>query len=166
MTSQADTPAAFSQEGAELCLSGPALAELLQAVLARGVPFRFRARGMSMHPFIKDGDVITVSPLAGRAPATGEIVAFQRDARHLVVHRIVAVSGGAYVIQGDSQLAADDHVARDHVIGRVVRAERNGRPVRLATGLAGRAVALLTRSGIFARAVVPLWLRVRFLFRR
>jgi len=156
----------YSQTGDELSLSGPALAELLQAVLDRGLPFRFRARGCSMHPFIKDGDVITIAPYRDRAPAVGDIVAFQRSARHLVVHRIVAVAADAYIIQGDGLPTADDRVPRSQIIGYVVGAERNGHPVRLATGLPGRGVAILTRSGVFARVIVPLWMRVRFLFRR
>jgi hypothetical protein len=52
--------------GSELFLTGPVFIELLHATLAKGVPFPFRARGSSMHPFIKDGDVITVSPLGER----------------------------------------------------------------------------------------------------
>ena len=166
MKPQPDEPGQFSQAGDELSLSGPALADLLQAVMARGMPFRFRARGCSMHPFIKDGDVITVAPVSDHVPAVGDVVAFQRDSRHLVVHRIVAQRGDTYVIQGDSLRSADDRVTREQIIGRVVRAERKNKPVRIATGLAGRAVAFLTRSGIFSRVVVPLWMRVRFLVRR
>lgn len=166
MTSTPDEPARFSLPGAELSLSGPALTELLQAVMARGAPFRFRARGCSMHPFIKDGDVITVAPLAERAPGVGDIVAFRPDAQRLVVHRIVAVRGNAYDIQGDSLRLADENVPRDRIIGRVVRAERNGKPVRFVTGAPARIVALLTRSGIFSAVIVPLWWRVRFLVRK
>ena len=35
----------------------------MQAVLETGAQFRFRARGMSMMPFIHDQDVVTVAPL-------------------------------------------------------------------------------------------------------
>ncbi len=71
-----DKPALFSKKGGELKLSGPDLIELLQAVLDKGVPFRFRAKGFSMTPFIKDGDVITIFPLEGSRPRLGDIVAF------------------------------------------------------------------------------------------
>ena len=51
-----------------LSLSGEALIELMRAVLARGLPFRFAARGFSMAPFIRDGDVISVSPPLSARP--------------------------------------------------------------------------------------------------
>ena len=61
----------YVSAGGVLALSGAALQEFLAAVLERTVPFRFTARGYSMHPFIRDADVITVSPLGGRAPRVG-----------------------------------------------------------------------------------------------
>ena len=46
------------------------VAELMTAVLTRGVPFRFQASGVSMSPFIHDNDVITIAPAPTRiAPA-------------------------------------------------------------------------------------------------
>lgn len=47
-----------------LSLSGKNLAELIQAVIAKGNPFRLKVKGFSMSPFIKDGDTITISPLS------------------------------------------------------------------------------------------------------
>ena len=58
MKPQAPKPAVFSVKGGELSLSGQALLELTQTVLARGALFRFCAKGLSMYPFIKDGDLI------------------------------------------------------------------------------------------------------------
>ena len=83
-------------------ISGAALREFLEAVLERGVPFRFTARGCSRYPFIRDRDVITVSPLAGRDPLVGEVVALRSDDERLVVHRIVAAEDGAFELHGDN----------------------------------------------------------------
>jgi len=167
LKSQGDEKQSFDRHGDELPLSGPALAQLLDAVLQRGAPFRFCAKGWSMSPFIKDGDVITVSPLGERAPAIGDVVAFQHSDRgRLVVHRIVGSRNNTYAIQGDSLPQADDVVQPAEILGRVVRVERNGRPVRLGLGPERVLIALLTRSGLFLRLVIPLWVRVRFIFRR
>lgn len=111
-----------------LALSGPALREFLEAVLERGVPFRFTARGCSMNPFIKDRDVITVSPLAERAPLIGEVVAFRSDEERLVVHRIVAVVDGAYELRGDNCPESDGCVSREAVLGVLTRVEPRGGP--------------------------------------
>ena len=123
-----------------LTLSGAAMREFLAAVLERGAPFRFTARGYSMHPFIRDADVITVSPLGGRAPRVGEVVAFRSGEDRLVVHRVVAAAADSrdaaagYLIRGDNCAEADGCVPPEAVLGVVTRVERAGRPRRLGIG--------------------------------
>ena len=63
MRSPRTRPELSVRAGGELQLSGRALAGLMKNVLARDLPFRFRARGWSMSPFIRDLDVITVKPI-------------------------------------------------------------------------------------------------------
>lgn len=133
-------------------LSDQALADLMRAVLAKGRPFRFRASGWSMLPFIRDGDVLTVAPLAGPAPRLGEVVAFVRPrTRKLVVHRIIGRRGATSIIQGDS---VPDHrdgpVSDGDMIGRVTRVERNGRRVRFGLGPERLVVAWMSRLGLLA----------------
>jgi GNAT superfamily N-acetyltransferase len=130
-----------------LALSGAALREFLEAVLERGVPFRFTARGCSMYPFIKDADVITVSPLAGRASRVGDVVAFRSDQERLVVHRIVAAVDGAYELRGDNCPESDGRVSREAVLGVLTRVERAGRARRLGIGPAAAVLARLSRAG-------------------
>ena len=144
--------------GHELPLSGPALLELMCAVLARGVPFRFCARGWSMAPFIQDGDVITVAPLLGAQPGVGEVVAFiHPEAGNLVVHRVVARRGTTSFIQGDSVAEyADGFIPAENLLGRVTRVERNGRNTWLGLGPERTLIAWLSRT----RRLIPLrmWL--------
>jgi hypothetical protein len=135
-----------------LPLSGKALIELMQAVHARGLPFRFHAGGFSMAPFIKDGDVISVSPLSSRPPGTGDVVAFLHpETRLLCIHRVVSGSDGALLIQGDN-LPDDPEgiLPREAIMGRVTRVERGGRRVRLGLGPERRLIALLSRHGLLA----------------
>ena len=84
-------PCLYSVPGGVLSLSGLALQEFLRAVLARGASFRFKARGFSMHPFIQDGDVVTVSPhWRQEAPAGGGGGFCHPETRKLMVHRVLA----------------------------------------------------------------------------
>ena len=53
----------------------------MRAVLEKGRAFRFEARGTSMLPLIRDGDVVTVTPLSGGGPRTGDVVAFADPGR-------------------------------------------------------------------------------------
>lgn len=142
----------------ELPLSRPVLVELMQAVLAKGVPFRFRARGWSMTPFIRDGDVITVSPLRDAFPRLGEVVAFIRpEDEKLVVHRVIARNGTSVSIQGDQvDDCLDEAVPLQNLLGRVTRIERSGRAVRLGLGPERIVIAWLSR----AKLLIPLRLRL------
>ena len=146
MKSQKLKPSLFARKGGELSLSGPALVELLRAVLYKGKPFRFRAKGFSMSPFVMDGDIITVSPLTGDLPRLGEVVAYiSAETGRLIVHRVIGKRGKGCLIRGDSAWEKQDWVTEAYILGRVTRVERNGKPVGLGLGPERRLIALLSR---------------------
>jgi phage repressor protein C with HTH and peptisase S24 domain len=150
-------------DGKPFPLSGESLAELMRAVLDKGKPFRFEARGTSMHPFIRDGDVVTVAPLAGQDPRPGDVAAFvQSGTSGVRVHRIVKVEAGRYFLKGDNALDADGALARDTILGLVVRLERGGRARAVGPTIRTAAIARLSRTFWFTR----LSRRARRLFAR
>ena len=163
MKRRAFEPALYAIRGEELSLSGAALTALMREVLSRGMPFRFRAKGWSMMPFILDGDVISVSPLRRGRPNIGDVVAFIRpESESLVVHRVVARRGEACLIQGDNSWGEGDGlVPCANILGRVTRVERGGRAVRLGLGPERFLIAHLSRLGF----LLPLWQRVSPLWR-
>jgi hypothetical protein len=151
------------RRGEGLPLSGEALSAILSDVLGKGLPFRFKAKGFSMSPFLKDGDVLTVSPLPGLGPRTGDIVAFRHPKNGLVaVHRIVRRASGVLVLKGDNSPEADGPLPAGSVLGIVTAVERSGRPVRLGSGTSRAALALFSRAGVLA----PLLRWVRGALRR
>lgn len=158
-------PALYNVPGGILSLSGPALLELLQAVLARGVALRFRARGFSMHPFIRDGDVLIVSTSRGRAPRPGDVLALcHPETGRLVVHRVLARRLQGLLIRGDNTPLSDGVVPAEKVLGRVTRVERQGRPVRLGQGPERKLIAWLARRGLLqpliyaaGQVIRPFW---------
>jgi signal peptidase I len=130
---------------AKRALSGAGFTVLMEAVLEKGVPFRFTAHGNSMTPFIRDGDVITVAP--GRI-RFGDIVAFARPhGGKLTVHRVVGISRDGYLIKGDNLLMPDGCVPRTTLLGRVVGVERRSRRMRLGLGIERVVIAFLSRCG-------------------
>jgi len=133
-----------------MALSGKALIELMLAVHAKGKPFRFSAGGHSMAPFIRDGDVIVVSPLASRTPGPGDVVAFiHPETRLLCIHRVLSINGERFLIQGDNTPEKPDGmIPRKAIIGRITRVERGGRRVRLGLGPERRLLALLSHRGL------------------
>jgi len=148
---QGPEPALLLKKEGELSLSGPALKELMQAVLRKNVPFRFRARGFSMAPFIKDGDVLTVSPVPDPPPGLGDVAAFLHPiSGRLAVHRIVARKKSGYRMKGDGMDAADGLVPRANIIGIIRKVERNGHRVLLGLGPERFLIAFLSGRGLLS----------------
>lgn len=154
-------------EGGILSLSGPALLDLLRAVLNKRVPFRFCARGFSMSPFIKDGDVVTVSPCAPHAIRYGDVVAFVNSpSERLAVHRVVGVAQDAWLIKGDNAPEEDGWIPRPCILGRVTRVERRGTRVRLGLGVERAVIAFLSQRAWLYPVLIPIWRLVRPIARR
>jgi hypothetical protein len=86
-----------------------------------------RVHGASMGRAIPWGAEVLLAEAA--RPRRGEIWAFLRSDRRIVVHRYRRRANGAYVFQGDAKYAPDEPVAADVLVGRVV-AVRTGDGVR------------------------------------
>jgi hypothetical protein len=137
-----------------LPLSGESLTEIMRAVLAEDKPFRFRAGGLSMSPFIKDGDVVTIRPLRSRPPRTGDIAAFlYPGSGKVAIHRIVRKKSGRFSLKGDNVTAIDGSLPLDRILGTVSRVERDGAKVNLGGRAGAAAIASLSRSGLLSKAV-------------
>lgn len=163
MSALADRTLSRVRSGGELPLSGDSLAGLMRAVLDKGKSFRFEARGTSMHPFIQDGDVVTVAPLSGPGPRPGDVAAFVHPATGGVrVHRVVKVEAGRFFLKGDNALDGDGALGRDTILGLVVRLERGGRARLVGPSVRAAVLARLSRSSWFTRVAR----RARRLFTR
>ncbi len=123
------------------------LAALMQAVLAKGGRFRFQATGSSMRPFIREGDVLTVEPLAGPARLGEVVVCVQADGGRLMVHRVVRVGRTGWLTKGDQARQADGWVEQPGLVGRVVRVERQGQAAWAGLGRERVLIGWLSRWG-------------------
>jgi hypothetical protein len=142
-------PELYIRTGGDLILSGAALTLFFEAILARGIPFRFRARGLSMHPFIKDGDVVTISPIEEGQPGLGVVVAFLHpENRNLTLHRIVGTQPGGYLVRGDNAVQSDGLVSPARILGFVSQVERDGKVVKLGFGPERRLIGWLSRHSL------------------
>jgi phage repressor protein C with HTH and peptisase S24 domain len=138
----------------ELSLSKDQLVDLMQAVLEKSRPFRFRAKGWSMAPFIKDGDVIALTSLKG-APRMGDVVAaLGPDSSGLIVHRVIARKGDRFLISGDNNPYRDGLFERENILARVTRVERDGRQVILGSGPERLLIVFLSRCGLLRPLVM------------
>ncbi|HPZ09235.1 MAG TPA: S26 family signal peptidase [Candidatus Eremiobacteraeota bacterium] len=151
----------------ELHLYGQDLLELLCAVLSKGAGFRFQAKGFSMSPFIKDGDVITISPVKG---TVSQIVPFiHPEGKNLRVHRIVWKTRGKFLIKGDHCNESDGLIPEENILGHVEKIERNGKNIRFGLGKERHLIAWLSRKRILnimlflGRLLIPSFIRRRIL---
>lgn len=141
-------PSLYAKSADELAVNGKGLLNLMTAVLDRGAAFRFKARGFSMAPFIRDGDIITVEPVNRAHYGKGTIAAFTRpQTGQLVVHRIISVARDAVYIIGDNNAdCTDGWVPIKNLLGSVTRIDRNGQRVWLGLGIERYLIAWLSGS--------------------
>ncbi len=133
-------------------LSGTALIELMKAVHEKGLPFRFRAGGFSMAPFIRDGDIITVTPCEEKTVQRGDIVAFVHpEAGKLVIHRVLKKRRDCFIVKGDNSAAEDGSVPVRNIMGSVTGIEREGSRIFLGLGLEKRLIAFLSERSLILR---------------
>ena len=167
MNSKGTRPEFSVVKGSELSLSGPALIQLLRAVLGKGAPARFRAKGFSMSPFIKNEDVVTISPLQHKRPGLGDIIAFVHpETEGLCIHRIVRKKDGIYVTKGDNISETDECVPRENILGFVTRVERDGKEVFLGLGPERFLIGFLGGRGLLLPLILPVWKVVRLFIKR
>jgi len=151
LRSPENKPSLRARPGRELLLSGDSLISLMIGVLAKGVPFRFRAAGYSMSPFIRDGDVITILPKGKKRLRRGDIVAYVRPINgRPAVHRIVGRISSRFVLKGDHESTVDFQMDESGILGVVGRVERNGRRIRIGLGPGRRLVACLSARGFIS----------------
>ncbi len=146
----------------ELCSSDQSFFALLKDILCKGSQCRFQAKGYSMSPFIRDGDVLTISPLPDSSPIIGDIVAFVHpETKKLTIHRIISRKGDSYIIKGDNANESDGLLRKENILGLVTGIERDGRKVFICLGPERFLIAFLNRRGL----LFPLLLSLRRIIR-
>lgn len=131
----------------ELSLSPEAVAALAEGLFAKGAVFRFQAGGYSMHPWVRNGDVLTLAPLTPEGPDIGDVaVVLVPESGQLLAHRIIARRGNDCLFKGDRLKQADGIFPICELIGRVSKVHRNGKRVRFGLGPEKRLLAWISRK--------------------
>ena len=120
----------FKKNLHEVSFTELALVELLQAVFDKEKCFKFRTIGLSVFPFVKNNDVVTVCPLQGTLPNLGDIVVFIHPrTKKLVVQRLIGENKDSYLIKENSVKVKYSSIPKLKILGRVEKVERNGKEV-------------------------------------
>ncbi len=93
--------------------------ETIRLVLESGGEFRMYPKGTSMLPLIVQGrdSVVLIRP--ENKPVRGDIIFYLRENGQYVLHRIVDVEDGMYVLCGDNQVSLEPGIREEQVIGVV-----------------------------------------------
>jgi hypothetical protein len=136
--------------------------ELVKEVLGREAECRLQVKGYSMSPFIKENDVVTISPVSEASPGFGDVIAFVHPkTEKLLIHRVVWRIGDACLVKGENSFEPDGLIERKDIIGMITRVERDGRKVFFGLGPERFLIALLTRTNLLLPVLRP----VRKIFR-
>lgn len=101
----------------------------VESEIAAGRSVRFKVKGNSMYPFLRNGkDEVVLSPLQ-HDPKLLDIVLFKYKGKH-VLHRIIDIDSGIYTIQGDGIFSSFEQCTRDDIIGKVNFICKNGGKTR------------------------------------
>ena len=117
-----------------------------------------------MYPAIRDGEMMTVKPVAAREIKRGDILLYQTE-RGVIAHRVVAIreesEGRVFTLRGDALAVCDAPVRAEQVLGQVVSVERKGRDVKLSGRRAG-----IRRAARACATGIKRGLQLRFSFSR
>ena len=103
---------------------------LAETILKQGNSIRFKAKGLSMLPSIRNGDIVAVSPITDEI-THGDIILYRSKENTPVVHRVIKKSeGGGILTKGDSSLNFDSPITNEQVLGKVIEVERRGINIR------------------------------------
>ncbi len=125
---------------------------VIRDALERGQQVRMTARGSSMFPSIRNGDIVAIDPMETTA-VVGDVVLVQcapeAEGERYVLHRVVRVEGGAFYLRGDCQRDCEGPFTNKDILGRAVSVYRSGRERRLDRGMYRRAGLAWNRCAPF-----------------
>lgn len=91
------------------------LLEEAVAVLQEGKNVRLYIRGNSMFPFLRDGkDILELCPPGNKVLCRGDVVLFRYRGK-LLLHRIIALRGDHFIMQGDGCWQSKEKAVRSDI---------------------------------------------------
>jgi len=132
---------------------------MIQSALERGQHIRMTAKGCSMIPFIRDGQVCELSP--PNILALGDIVLAKSTSGNYFLHRIVKIERDAFFLRGDAQEDYEGPFARGDILGRVTTTYRKGHARALDCGIWRLAGLVWVATAPLGRGLLRLaiWIR-------
>ncbi len=91
---------------------------LIDEVISGGGEFRITPNGISMLPLIRPG-VDSISLVLPIDVKKGDIVLYKRDNGQYVLHRVMYIKKGFYVMCGDNQRELEFGITNEHILAKL-----------------------------------------------
>jgi signal peptidase I len=111
--------------------------EMVREILLSSRSLQLRAKGCSMLPTVRPGDVLVVERVDLQSIKTGDVVVTARD-YEFVSHRVISIENDAeelFITRGDTSAIDDSPVRQSDLLGRVTHVIRKGRVISLPSRL-------------------------------
>lgn len=133
----------------------------VESEIAGGRPVRFRLKGWSMFPLLRDGrDEVVLYPCTEDELQPMDVVLFRHNGRH-VLHRIIRREDSLLYIRGDGSFVARELCTVTDVVGKVRFVIRPSGRVLSVNGWRWRLPGLLwNRTGIFRNPLLRILRRL------
>jgi len=118
---------------------------------------KFKGYGVSMTPFIKNGDTLTIKLLSKNdAIRTGDIVVVKQiDKKKIIVHRIIKTKETRYYIKGDNKIRSDGWFPQKAIIGVITEIKRESGKRIAHSPLYNLIIAHLSKTRILNSLLLP-----------
>ena len=97
--------------------------EVLADALARGETVRLRVQGVSMLPWLREGQLVRIRPVEGLRIVRGDVALYWRAPGRPILHRVVGVvereGATIYECLGDAESGGTETVPASAIIGVV-----------------------------------------------
>lgn len=110
--------------------SATLLTKTLRNILVTEKGLALVVRGTSMLPYLKDKDRVWLKEVNWEQLNLGDLISFELG-DVVFTHRVIYKTFGKLLTKGDNNFLPDPPIEPEHIIGRVIGFERNGKVVLL-----------------------------------
>lgn len=122
--------------------------KLSKNILDKEAYLRFLAKGRSMYPTIRDGDIVNIESVKKREIRLGDVVFYRNNEERMVMHRVIKKrmysNRVVFITRGDAN-RDEEEVFLNQILGRVRILERKGRKTDITQGW-GKLSSLISSS--------------------
>lgn len=120
-------------------------------VIARDGQLMYTNVGDSMYPLIQPNDLLVICAVT-KPLKQYDVPLYKRDSGQYVLHRIMRISGGEYVMCGDNRASLEHGITDRHIIGVLTEIIRNSESIDVSS----LKPSLYIRSMLYRRMIMKL----------